>query len=154
MLYNKRHPLDASKEDKLNAKFASQDQIVRTCDIVSIHVPVTPETEGLVNRDFLSNMKSDAILINTARGEVIDQEALAWALETNQIAGAALDVLAPEPVQPENPLLNLSDAAASKLVLSPHIGGITEGMFFRAYEGVWNNVARVMNGEEPTNRVA
>lgn len=154
MLYNKRHPLDASQEAELNVRFASQDEIVEACDIVSIHVPVTPETEGLVNRDFLSKMKPDAILINTARGEVIDQEALAWALETSEIAGAGLDVLSPEPVQLDNPLLNLSAAVADKLVLSPHIGGITEGMFFRAYEGVWNNVARVMNGEEPINRVA
>lgn len=154
MLYNKRHPLDAAQEAELNVQFASQDEIVEACDIVSIHVPVTPETEGLVNRDFLSRMKPDAILINTARGEVIDQEALAWALETSEIAGAGLDVLSPEPVQPDNPLLNLSAAATDKLVLSPHIGGITEGMFFRAYEGVWNNVARVMNGEEPINRVA
>lgn len=153
MLYNKRHPLDAAREAELNVHLASQDEIVKACDIVSIHIPVTPETEGLVDRDFLAKMRPDAVLINTARGEVIDQKALAWALETGEIAGAALDVLSPEPVQADNPLLNLSDSAAEKLVLSPHIGGITEGMFFRAYEGVWNNVVCVMNGDEPINRI-
>ncbi len=153
MLYNKRHPLDSSTESKLNVSFASQDELIKTCDIISIHTPVTPETEGLVDRAFLSQMKPDAIIINTARGEVIDQEALAWALETGEIAGAGLDVLSPEPVQPNNPLLNLSPSAADKLVLSPHIGGVTEGMFYRAYKGVWGNIARVMNGEEPVNTV-
>lgn len=154
MLYNKRHPLSADEEVRLNVKFATQDDIIKECDIVSMHVPVTDATAGMVNKEFLSKMKPDSILINTARGEIVDQEALAWALEKCVIGAAGLDVLSPEPVQPDNPLLNLSDEAAAKLVLSPHIGGITEGMFYRAHRGVWDNIERVMNGEEPINRVA
>lgn len=153
MFYNKRHPLDPAEESRLSVVWSSHEDIAKTCDIVSIHVPVTSETKGMVDQEFLSMMKPDAILINTARGEVIDQDALAWALEKGCIAGAGLDVLSPEPVEPNNPLLNLSEAAAKKVVLSPHIGGITEGMFYRAYRGVWDNIARVMRGEEPVNRV-
>lgn len=154
MLYNKRHQLDSSEEERLNVRFATQDEIIGECDIVSVHVPVTDDTVGLVNRELLSNMKPDSILINTARGEIVDQEALAWALENDVIGAAGLDVLSPEPVQADNPLLNLSDTVASKLVLSPHIGGITEGMFYRAHRGIWDNIQRVVNGEEPINRVA
>ena len=73
MLYNKRHPLTAEEERELNVEFASQDEIIRESDIVSLHVPVTDETHGLVDGGFLKAMKSDAILINTARGEIVDQ---------------------------------------------------------------------------------
>lgn len=153
MFYNKRTPLSSSKEERFAVKFAEQAEIVKTCDIVSIHVPVTTQTEGLVDKEFLNNMKPDSILINTARGEIVDQEALAWALENNEIWAAGLDVLSPEPVQVDNPLLNLSPVASARLVLSPHIGGVTEGMFYRAHKGVWDNIERVIKGEEPINRV-
>ena len=154
MLYNKRHPLNAEDETKLNARFASIDEIARTCDIVSVHAPVTDETRGLVNTAFLSRMQPNAILINTARGEIVDNAALADALERGAIGMAGLDTIAPEPVQLDNPLLNLSDAAARKLVLSPHIGGVTQGMFNRAHRMVWENAARVAAGEKPVNIVA
>ena len=154
MLYNKRKPLDADIENSLNVSFASQDEIIANCDIISLHVPVTPATEKLVGKDFLSAMKPDVILINTARGEIVDQEALVDALESGTIGGAGLDTLSPEPVSVDNPLLNMSAEASSKLILSPHIGGITEGMFYRAYRNVWNNIERVVNGEKPLNIVS
>lgn len=153
MLYNKRHRLSEDEETRLNVTFATQDEIVRRCDIVSIHVPVTPQTEGMVDEAFLDAMKSDAILINTARGEVVDQEALAVALEEGRLGMAGLDVLSPEPVQPDNPLLQLSPEASRRLVLSPHIGGVTEGMFYRAHRAVWENIARLAEGEALVNRV-
>lgn len=154
MLYNKRHRLPVDVEASLGVKLASIDDIARTCDIVSIHVPVADDTRGMVDDEFLANMKQDAILINTARGEIVDNDALARALESNAILAAGLDVIAPEPVLPGNPLLNLSEAASRKLVLSPHVGGITEGMFYRAHRRVWDNIERVVNGEAPRNIVA
>lgn len=153
MLYNKRHPLPAEKEAALGVTFASIEDIAATCDIVSLHVPVTDATRNLVDADFLARMLPNAILVNTARGEIVDHEALAAALEAGSIGMAGLDTLAPEPVQPDNPLLNLSEAAARRLVLSPHIGGVTQGMFFRAHRMVWENAARVAAGQEPVNVV-
>ena len=153
MLYNKRSPLSADEEKRLGLEFATQEQIARECDIVSLHVPVTDATRGLVNADFLSLMREDGILINTARGEIVDQDALADALEAGRIAAAGLDTLSPEPVQLDNPLLNLSPEASERLVFSPHIGGVTEGMFYRAHRTVWENVARVVAGEPLVNRV-
>lgn len=154
MLYNKRTPLTAEREAELGASWASIDDIAASCDIVSLHVPVTPATAGMVDAAFLARMKGDAILINTARGEIVDNGALAEALERGAIGMAGLDTIAPEPVEPGNPLLNLSEAASRRLVLSPHIGGVTQGMFKRAHRTVWENAARVAAGEQPVNIVS
>lgn len=154
MLYNKRHRLSKEDERALDVRFASVEDIASACDIVSIHVPVTEETRGMVDAAFLARMKSDAILINTARGEIVDTEALAAALEAGTIAAAGLDTVAPEPVQLDNPLLNLSEQASRRIVLSPHIGGTTVGFFRRAHRAIWENIARVTAGEEPINIVS
>lgn len=141
------------REEELGVSYLPLDELARTCDIVSIHVPVTPETTNMVDAAFLQNMKPDAILINTARGEIVDQVALAQALENGTIGKAGLDTLSPEPVAPDHPLALLQDEAASRLVLSPHIGGVTEGMFRRAWTTIWKNIERVSNGERPVNIV-
>lgn len=154
MLYNKRHRLSEEEERTLGARFANVDEIASACDIVSIHTPVTDETRNMVDTEFLARMKSDAILINTARGEIVDTQALADALEAGTIAAAGLDTVAPEPVQPDNPLLNLSEQASRRIVFSPHIGGTTGGFFRRAHRTIWENIARVAAGEEPTNIVS
>lgn len=99
-------------------------------------------------------MKDDAVLINTARGEIVDQVALAQALENGIIGAAGLDTLSPEPVAADHPLALLAGDAANRLVLSPHIGGVTEGMFRRAWTTIWQNVARVAAGEQPINIVS
>ncbi|MCR5845535.1 MAG: 2-hydroxyacid dehydrogenase [bacterium] len=147
---NRRSP---EREAELDVSYMPLDVLASTCDIVSIHVPVAPETENLVDEAFLASMKSDSILINTARGEIVDQFALARALENGTIGAAGLDTLSPEPVQLDHPLLGLSEEASRRLVLSPHIGGITLGMFRRAWTTIWENIARVADGEEPINRV-
>ena len=148
---HRRRP--AEVEQQLGVRYLPLDELARTCDIVSIHVPVTPETENMVDADFLASMKSDAILINTARGEIVDQVALARALEDGSIGAAGLDTLSPEPVQPDHPLALLEGDAADRLVLSPHIGGVTEGMFRRAWTTIWENIARVAAGDQPVNLV-
>lgn len=153
MVYFRRHPLSSSDERSLHTRFENLDTLVPKCDIISLHVPVTEATRCMVDADFISKMKRDAILINTARGEIVDQESLAAALVEGSIAAAGLDTLSPEPVEPENVLLNLPEQAARRIVFSPHIGGITEGMFKRAYRMVWENIARVVAGDEPLNRV-
>lgn len=148
---NRRSP---EREVELGVRYMPLEELARTCDIVSIHVPVTPETENLVDASFLESMKDDAILINTARGEIIDQVALASALETGTIGAAGLDTLSPEPVPRDHPLAVLSGDAANRLILSPHIGGVTEGMFRRAWTTIWQNIARAESGETPINIVS
>lgn len=154
MFYNKRHRLAEEDERSLDARFATVDEIAASCDIVSIHVPVTDDTRNMVDAAFFARMKPGAILVNTARGEIVDTHALADALEAGTLAAAGLDTVAPEPVLPDNPLLNLSDQAARRVVLSPHIGGTTIGFFRRAHRTIWENIARVAAGEKPVNIVS
>jgi glyoxylate reductase len=96
------------------------DELLAQSDAVTLHVPLTSETRHLIDADALARMKSTAILVNTARGGVVDQEALARALHRGEIAGATLDVTDPEPLPPDHPLLD-----APNLLVLPHIGSAT-----------------------------
>jgi phosphoglycerate dehydrogenase-like enzyme len=96
------------------------EELLERSDFVSLHCPLTPETRGLINRDTLKLMRPSAILINTARGPIVDQSALADALAGGEIAGAALDVTDPEPLPPDDPLWQ-----APNLLVVPHIGSAT-----------------------------
>ena len=114
---------------------------------------MAPETAGIIGERALSLMKPGSILINTARGEIVDQEALRSAIESGHLLGAGLDTLSPEPVTADNPLLQLPPALRERLVLSPHIGGITAGSFRRYFGIIWENARRVAAGETPQNIV-
>jgi len=129
------------------------DRLVSECDIISVHLAVAPETSGIIGDRAFEMMRPGAILINTARGEIVDQEALCRALQSGRLAGAGLDTLSPEPVTADNPVLNLPASLRERVVLSPHIAGITEGSFRRYFERIWANVQRVASGEEPVNIV-
>ena len=98
----------------------SLDTLLKEADIVSIHAPLTPATENLINRETLAKMKETAILLNLARGQIVDEDALAEALESGVIAAAGLDVLRTEPMSEKNPLLKIKDSR--KLLITPHIG--------------------------------
>ncbi len=143
----------ADEEAMFGVDYLPQDILLSECDIISLHAPVTPETVNMVDTAFLAKMKTNALLINTARGELVDQEALSDALINKEIGGAGLDTLTPEPVTLDNPLLNLPKDAAARIVFSPHIGGTTEGAFRKMHQGVWGNIERVMRGEKPLNMV-
>jgi len=107
-------------EESVNAKYVDLDTVFREADVVTIHVPLTPETRHLVNLDRLRLMKKTAVLINTSRGEVVDTDALVKALREGWIAGAGLDVYEMEPLPPDHPLTRLDN-----VVLTPHIGAST-----------------------------
>ena len=151
--YYSRTPASDETESQYHVSYMEMDKLVKECDIISLHVPVTSETKNMVNEEFLKNMKITALLINTARGELIDQDALKEAIITGEIAGAGLDTLWPEPVKLGNPLLSLPENVKQKLIFSPHIGGTTEGAFRKMHQGVWANITRVLNGETPINIV-
>ena len=107
------------------------------------------ETNGSVNKDFLSKMKKGALLINTARGELVDTQALIDAIKSGHIAGAGLDTIAGEPVSKDNPIVKVDSDIADKLILSCHIGGITNSSFVRGFGMLWEDIALVEKGERP-----
>jgi glycerate dehydrogenase len=130
-----------------NARFEEIDKIFETADVVSLHCPLTKETERIVNRERISLMKSTAFLINTGRGGLVDEQALAEALNNGRIAGAAVDVLSTEPPQPSNPLLT-----AKNCIITPHIGWATKSARERLMKIVVNNIRAFLNGT-PVNVV-
>jgi phosphoglycerate dehydrogenase-like enzyme len=131
----------------------SLDELYAHCDIISLHVPVNAETTGMIHDAAIDKMKRGAVIINTARGEIVDQEAVCRALINGRLGGFGTDTYTPEPVTLENPLLALPPEARRKVALSPHIGGITEGSFYRYFDIIWKNMRRVSEGQRPVNIV-
>jgi len=120
------------------------DAMLARTDIVSIHTPLTEETRNLLGRRRLAQMKPGAILINTARGGIVDEAALADALAAGRLGGAGLDVFESEPPENDNPLLTLPN-----VVLSPHVAGITEDSARRMAVGAAQGVVDVLAGRKP-----
>ena len=153
VIYYKRTPESDSVNQDLNVQYVPLDQLLKQSDIVSLHLPVTNQTRYMCNKDFFQKMKPDAYFINTSRGELVDNHDLIWALENNMILGAGLDTIDGEPIQKDNPLLNVSKTVDQKLLLSCHIGGITGASFKRGYEMVWSDFDKVSKGEKPEHCV-
>ncbi len=123
------------------------DTLFRECDVVSLHCPHTTETCGMVNAERLRSMKHTAILINTGRGPLVDEQALASALRNGEIAGACLDVLCQEPPAVDNPLIG-----APNLIVTPHISWSTREARTRLMRIAADNLSAYLNGT-PTNTV-
>ena len=149
--YYKPSPL--REESIYNAESHSMEEILKKCDIISLHAPVTQETINLINEENLALMKPGAILINSSRGELVDQKAVCKALIDGRLAGFGADTLYPEPVQQDNPIINLPEEIRNRIALSPHIAGITTGTMHRSYEWTISNITDVFEGERPKNIV-
>lgn len=130
------------KENQL-VKYVDLDTLLSECDIVSLHVPLNEKTKGLINKEKLSKMKKTAVLINTARGPVVDSEALAEALNNDIIAGAAIDVFEKEPpIDASHPLLK-----AKNVLVTPHVAFATKEALEKRAEIVFDNVAKFLEGK-------
>ena len=116
---------------------------------VALAAPLTPATEGMINANVLNAMRTDAYLINVARGSLVDEPALIDALETDSIAGAALDVFASEPLPPSSPLWDFEE-----VIVTPHAGAATNRYHLDIADLVRENVRRFQRGDPLTNRVA
>ena len=122
-------PVTEKCENNLGKKCNDLKELFSTCDIISIHTPLMPQTKGLVSAELLNLMKKDAILINAARGGIVDEEALYTLLKEKKIKAAGFDVFAVEPLPADSKLTELSN-----LIMSPHVGASTEEAQFRVGE--------------------
>lgn len=147
------HRRNNTAEEELGINFLDLEEIFKNCDIISLHVPLASNTENMINKDTIALMKHNVIIINTARGGVINQEDLADALVNGRIEGAALDTISPQPPQKDHPLLNLPEEASKRLILTTHIAGITSEAFETMQEIAWNNMIKVLKLERPDNIV-
>ncbi|MDR0852401.1 MAG: 2-hydroxyacid dehydrogenase [Clostridiales Family XIII bacterium] len=154
VFYTGRRPAPKETEAAYGVKYLSLGDLLACCDIVSLHLASNKETFHYIGEAELLKFKPGAILINTARGEIVDQEALVRALKDGRISGAGLDTLYPEPVQADNPLLNLPEALHYKVTFSPHIGGTTQQTFYRAPVMIWENIFACAEGRTPRNIVS
>lgn len=145
--YCNRNRLDTITEQTYKATRLPLDELLRNADVISLHTPLTPETHHLIDKERLAIMKSDAILINTARGPIVDEQALAEALESNLIGGAALDVYEFEPT------INSRLLSLRNTVLVPHIGTATVDTRNEMSRFASRNVIRFFEGNTNITRV-
>ncbi len=131
-------------EREFGARRVELDELLKTSDFISIHVPLTPETNGMISTPQLAAMKRSAVLVNTSRGPVIDNDALADALESGEIWAAALDVTDPEPLPADHPLVHLPNC-----IVTPHVASATEVTRSKMSELAARNLIAVLSGEEP-----
>lgn len=148
IVYHNRRQLPSSVEESLNVSYVAElDELIRTCDIITIHCPRTPETQELINADRIAMMKPTAYFINTARGDLIDENALIEALQEGRIGGAGLDVYAREPAVDKR-LLTLEN-----VVLLPHMGSATYEGREASGERVIANIRVWADGHRPPDQV-
>jgi glyoxylate reductase len=130
--------------DVFEFRRVSLDELYRTADIISLHVPLTPETRGMIGAETLAMMKPDALLINTARGPVIDTDALVAALSDGLLGGVGLDVTDPEPLPPDHALYGFE-----RVTIVPHIASATSSTRHKMSSLAAENIVAVLTGGEP-----
>ncbi len=138
-----------AEEQALEVEYRPFDQLLAESDIVSLHAPLNASTRGVIDGRALARMRAGSWLINTARGALVDENALVAALQSGHLAGAGLDAFVHEPLEPDSPLLRLAN-----VVLTPHIAGVTRDAWMHRLARAWDNVRRVESGLPPLSRIA
>lgn len=142
VVYCDKVRLPVELETELGMLYVPKDELLRQADLVSVHVPLTADTRGMIGRHEFSLMKRNAIFINTSRGAVVDEEALIDALQEGIIAGAGIDVYTKTPPDPNNPLLSMDN-----VVVSPHAGGSTVDTMLRTLNRAFSNIQKAYRCE-------
>jgi len=136
--------LTEDEEDALGVRFVLFDELLRTSDVVTLHVPLNDTTRGLMSTREFAAMKPGAVLVNTCRGPVVDEAALAKAITSGHLAGAGLDVMVDEPPPPNHPLFGLEN-----VIITPHMAGPTWENWPKAFRNGLDNIVRVASGRPP-----
>lgn len=135
--------LSTEVERSLGIIYKSLEELVKNSEVISLHIPLTPETKNMINANIFAMMSRNTILVNTARGGVVDEQALVEALQKGTIAGAGLDVFTIEPIDPNNPLLTMDN-----VVVSPHVAGSTLNTMPVRAKHIAKNLNAFLNGRE------
>jgi glyoxylate reductase len=143
ILYHNRHRLGRLLEYEMGARYVDMDTILRECDFISIHANLNTESSKMINEAKLKQMKNTSFLINTSRGQVIDERSLIKALKNKWIAGAALDVFESEPLKINSPLIGMEN-----VVLLPHIGSATYQVRSKMSEIAAQNIIEILGGRK------
>jgi lactate dehydrogenase-like 2-hydroxyacid dehydrogenase len=147
ILYTQRTRAPTDVERALHVEFVDKATVLGHADFVTLHLPLTEDTRHSIDRDALARMKSDAVLVNTARGPIVDEAALADALKSGRLGAAGLDVFEREPA------VHPSLLVLPNVVLAPHIGSATAETRSKMAESVARDILRVLAGEDPLNPV-
>lgn len=150
IIYHDTYRPEPSVEQALGVEYSELATLLGQSDIISLHAPLTDATRAMINEDALNSMKPGAYLINVARAELVDEKALAEAIKKKKIAGAGIDVFSQEPINMDNPLLGVE---SERLLLSPHVAGVTDEAAGRIINMATANIAWVLKGEKPESLV-
>ena len=147
-------PREVAAAQAVDARAMSLPDLLAAADVVTLHVPLVAQTRAMIGDRELAMMKPGAILIQASRGGVVDEAALAARLASGHLGGAAVDVYSSEPPAADHPLLALAGEGACRLLLTPHIAGVTRQASALLFRSAWQNVERVLvRGEPPLHRV-
>lgn len=138
IIYHNRHPVSSEIESSLNAKFVTMDELLATSDVISLSLAYTPEAHHMLGRDEFAKMKKGITIVNTARGQMIDEEALIEALDSGKVWSAGLDVFEVEPTA--NSKLLKDD----RVVLAPHVAAATTETYLKMEKAAFNNIESVL----------
>jgi phosphoglycerate dehydrogenase-like enzyme len=147
-------PREPALTEPLGAQSVSLEEVLKMADVVSLHVPLLPTTQGLIGAPQLALMKAGAVLIQASRGGIVDEVALANSLRSGQLGGLAIDVYSTEPPDADHPLLALQGETARRILFTPHIAGVTRQSAAFLFRSAWSNLARVLiEGQPPLHCV-
>ena len=153
VFYNALTRKSSETEKEYCVNWLPLDELLSSCDIVSLHLPADATTAGMADSAFFEKMRPGSLFINTARGDLVDNDALAEALRSGKFAGAGIDTLSPEPVQEDHVMLNLEPEIQDRVLLTPHIGGISRRSFRFSQMNVLDAFEAFANGKKPKNIV-
>ena len=149
LYYYSLHRRSPEEEAEFGVTYLPLEELVATCDVTSLHCAVNDQTRGMISAELLEKFKPGAILVNTARGDLLDNLAVRQALIDGKLGIIAMDTIAPEPTPGDHPLVDLPEWVRDRAIYSPHLGGNTGGSLVRAHLTMWSNAQRIMEGQRP-----
>lgn len=147
-------PMAVDRPEAHRFKRCELGELLACSEVLTVHVPLTAETKGLIGRAELDALPEGAVVVNAARGGIVEERALVEALDSGRLRGAALDVYETEPLPSSSPLLDAAARLGTRLVLTPHVAGVTPEASRELFERAWANVRGVLvDGRDPASRV-